>query len=59
MYWAAEIRYPKIADIMSNNRYKLLRRYIYVVDNTKKMEKQTMFDSFRVPNFTKIGHIAI
>ena len=36
MYWAAEIRYPKIADIMSNYRYKLLRRYFYVVDNTKK-----------------------
>ena len=36
MYWAVETRYPKIADIMSNNRYKLLHRYIHVVDNTIK-----------------------
>ena len=28
MYWAAETRYPKIADVMSNKRCKQLRKYI-------------------------------
>ena len=43
MYWAVEKRYPKTADIMSNNRYKLLRRYIHV-DNTKKDEEANKND---------------
>ena len=37
--WHVETRYAKVSDIMSNNRYKLLRRYIHVVDNTKKDEE--------------------
>ena len=44
MYWAVETRYPKTADIISNNRYKLLRRYIHVVDNTKKDEEANKND---------------
>ena len=36
MYCSVERRYPKIDDILCNNRYKLLRRYIPVVDITKK-----------------------
>ena len=44
MYWAVEKRYPKTADIMSNNSYKLLRRYIHVVDNTKKDEEANKND---------------
>ena len=44
MYWAVDTRYPKIADIMPNNRYKLLRRYIHVIDNTKKDEEANKND---------------
>ena len=44
MYWAVETRYPKTVDIMSNNRYKLLRRYIHVADNTKKDEEANKND---------------
>ena len=36
LYWAAETRYPKIADVMSNKRFKQLRKYVHVVDNTTK-----------------------
>ena len=34
--WAAETRYPKIADVMSNKRFNQLRKYVHVVDNTTK-----------------------
>ena len=44
MYWAVDTRYPKIADIMPNNCYKLLRRYIHVIDNTKKDEEANKND---------------
>ena len=36
LYWAAETRYPKIADVMSHKRFKQLRKYVHVVDNTTK-----------------------
>ena len=36
LYWIAETRYPKIADVMSNKRFKQLRKYVYVIDNTTK-----------------------
>ena len=36
LYWGAEIRYPKIADVMSNKRFKRLRKYVHVVDHTSK-----------------------
>ena len=36
LYWAAETRYPKIADVMSNKRFKQLRKYVHIVDNTTK-----------------------
>ena len=42
--WHVETRYAKVSDIMSNNRYKLLRRYIHVVDNTKKDEEANKND---------------
>ena len=32
--WAAETRCSKIADVMSNKRFKQLQKYIHVVDNT-------------------------
>jgi hypothetical protein len=38
-YWANETRYPLIADTMSHNRYKTLRRMTHVVDNTLRDEK--------------------
>ena len=44
MYCVAETRYPKVPDIMSNNCYKLLRRYIHVVDNAKKDEEANRND---------------
>ena len=28
LYWAAETRYPKIADVVSNKRFKQLRKYV-------------------------------
>ena len=34
MYWAAETRYPCIADVMPINRYKKLRQFLHVSDNT-------------------------
>ena len=36
LYWAAETRYSKIADVMSNKRFNQLRKYAHVVDNTTK-----------------------
>ena len=36
LYWAAETRYPKIADVMSNKRINKLRKFFHVVDNTTK-----------------------
>lgn len=44
MYQAVETRYAKVSDIISKNRYKLLRRYIHVVDNTKKGEEANKND---------------
>ena len=45
MYWANETRYALIADVMGRNRYKTLRRYLHVNDNSlledkNKQEKQ-------------------
>ena len=28
LYWPAETRYPEIADVMSNKRFKQLRKYV-------------------------------
>ena len=36
MYWAKETRYPPIADVMSVNRYKLMREYLHVSDNLER-----------------------
>ena len=38
MYWTAEARYAKIADVMSKTMkcYKQLRKYIHIVGNTTK-----------------------
>ena len=36
LYWAAEIRYPKIAGVVFNKRFIQLRKYVHVVDNTTK-----------------------
>ena len=38
MYW------PKIADVMSNKRYKQLCKCIHVVDNTKKENPENKND---------------
>ena len=34
MYWAVETRYPYVADVMPINRYKKLRQFLHVSDNT-------------------------
>ena len=34
IYWAKETRYAPIADVIGRNRYKPLRRYLYVNDNS-------------------------
>ena len=44
LYWAAETRYPKIADVMSNKVFKQLRKYAHVVDNTTKDEPENKND---------------
>jgi len=36
MYWAKETRYPPIADIMSVNRYRLMRENIHVSNNLER-----------------------
>ena len=36
LHWATETRYTKIADVMSNKRFKQLPKYVHVVDNTTK-----------------------
>ena len=36
MYWAKETRYPPVAEAMSIKRYKELRRFLHVSDNSKK-----------------------
>ena len=36
LHWTAETRYPKIADVMSNIRFKQVQKYVHVVDNTTK-----------------------
>ena len=35
MYWSIETRYPPIANLMSLSRYKTLRQFLHVVDNSK------------------------
>ena len=40
MYWARETRIPTIADIMPLNRYKMLRQYLHVSDNSKSDEEE-------------------
>lgn len=44
MYWAAETRYAKAADIMPNKRYKELPKYIYAADSTKKKNHENEND---------------
>ena len=34
MFWQAETCYPTIANFMSNKRYKQLRKYLQIADNT-------------------------
>ena len=34
MYWANETRYAAIADVMSRNKYKSLRRFLHFNDNS-------------------------
>ena len=40
-YWAAETRYPKIADIMTRNRFEQIRRFIHCNDNLKAPQPLT------------------
>ena len=44
LYWMNEIRINTIADVMLINRYKALRRYLHVVDNSKKDEADNKND---------------
>ena len=36
LYWAAETRYPKVADVMPNKQLKQLQKNVLVVENTTK-----------------------
>ena len=36
LYWAAETRYPKFADVMSNKQLKQHQKNVLVVENTTK-----------------------
>ena len=40
MYWAVDTKYSPIADIMSINRYKKMRQYIYCNDNSKRNSQE-------------------
>ena len=39
MYWANETRYAPIADVMGRNRYKAIRRYLHINDNSLLEDK--------------------
>ena len=45
-YWAAETRYPKIANVMSTKRFKQLQKYVHAVDNTTKYKPGNKNDKF-------------
>ena len=45
-YWAAETRYPKIANVMSTKRFKQLQKYVHAVDNTTKDKPGNKKDKF-------------
>ena len=36
LYWAAETRYPKFADVMSDKQLKQHQKNVLVVENTTK-----------------------
>ena len=36
MYWANDTKIPQVCEIMTKNRYKALRQYLHVSDNSKK-----------------------
>ena len=36
MYWESEIKIPRVSEVMSRNRYKSLRKYLHVRDNSEK-----------------------
>ena len=36
MYWASETKIPRVSEVMSRNRYKSLRKYLHVRDNSEK-----------------------
>ena len=38
LYWAERTRYAPIADVMPIRRYKKIRQYLHVIDNTTKDE---------------------
>ena len=53
MYWAVETRYPPVADAMSINRYKKLREFLHVNDNSKRDEHDNKNNKlFKIPAST-------
>ena len=44
LYWAERTRYAPIADVMPIRRYKKIRQYLHVVDNTIKDEPKNNQD---------------
>ena len=46
LYWASKTRNTKIADAMSHKRFKQLREYVHVVDNTKNDKPGKKNDKF-------------
>ncbi|GFS11668.1 PiggyBac transposable element-derived protein 3 [Elysia marginata] len=43
-YWAADTRYPPVADVVSRNRFEILARHIHFCDNNSFTEEQMKAD---------------
>lgn len=44
MYWSQETRYEPIASTMTIKRYKKLREFLHVVDNSEKEKEENKGD---------------
>ena len=53
MYWESESKIPRVSEVMSRNRYKSLRKYLHVRDNSEKDLKENKND--KLFKFTSFG----